>query len=151
MAEEIINKISELRESKHLYEDVCRIIDDTRNRVAVYVNAEVCHTNWSIGKRVKEDVLYNKRAEYGKQVIKNLSQRLTEHYGKGWSEKTLRHCLRVAETFTEEEIVSAVQRQFSWTHLKSIMYISDPLRWRNTTLNYRTRKYWRRSCNGQSL
>ncbi len=126
-SKEIVNIISALPESEHLYEDVCHIIDDTRSRVAVYVNAEVCHTNWFVGKRIKEDVLYNKRAGYGQQVIKHLSQRLTEHYGKGWSEKTLRHCLRAAETFTEEEIVSAVQRQFSWTHLKSIMYLSDPL------------------------
>ncbi len=118
-SKEIVNIISALPESEHLYEDVCHIIDDTRSRVAVYVNSEVCHTNWFVGKRIKEDVLYNKRAGYGQQVIKHLSQRLTEHYGKGWSEKTLRHCLRAAETFTEEEIVSAVQRQFSWTHLKT--------------------------------
>ena len=71
-----------------------------------------------IGKRIKEDVLYNRRADYGKQVIKNLSLRLTERYGKGWSEKTLRHCLRAAETFSEADIVSAVQRQFNWTQLK---------------------------------
>ena len=127
MAEEKKNMISTLPESESLYNDICHIIDDTRSRVAVYVNAEVCHTNWFVGKRIKEEVLYNERAGYGKQVIKNLSQKLTEHYGKGWSEKTLRHCLRAAETFSEEEIVSAVQRQFSWTHLKSIMYISDPL------------------------
>lgn len=94
------------------------------NGVAVYVNSEVCMTNWRIGTRIKEDVLYNKRAEYGKQVVKNLSAQLTERYSKGWSEKTLRHCLRAAETFSEIDIVSAVQRQFSWTHLKQV---SGPL------------------------
>ena len=52
---------------------------------------------------------------------------LTERYGKGWSEKTLRHCLRSAETFSEADILSAVRRQFSWTQLKSVMYLSDPL------------------------
>ena len=127
MSKEVVNTISNLPESKHLYEDVCHIIDDTRTRVAVYVNSEVCMTNWRVGTRIKEDVLYNKRAEYGKQVIKNLSLQLTERYGKGWSEKTLRHCLRSAETFSESDILSAVRRQFSWTHLKSVMYLSDPL------------------------
>lgn len=122
-----LQNIDTLKESFQLYTDVCRIIDDTRNRVAVYVNSEVCFTNWRVGKRIKEDVLFNKRAEYGKQIVKNLSVRLTEKYGKGWSEKTLRHCLRSAETFSENEIVSAVQRQFSWTSLKTVMYISDPL------------------------
>lgn len=122
-----LQNIDTLKESFQLYTDVCRIIDDTRNRVAVYVNSEVCHTNWRIGKRIKEDVLFNKRAEYGKQVVKNLSVRLTERYGKGWSLQTLQHCIRAAYTFTEEEIVYAVRMQFSWTQLRSIMFISDPL------------------------
>ena len=98
MAQEIMQNIKSMPESQQLYADVCYIIDDTRTRVAVYVNSEVCMTNWRIGTRIKEDVLYNKRAEYGKQVIKNLAAQLTERYGKGWSEKTLRHCLRSAET-----------------------------------------------------
>ena len=111
-----------------LFLDVCRIIDGTRSRVAVYVNSEVCLTNWYIGCRIREDVLSNKRAEYGKQILKSLSAQLTEHYGKGWSHKTLLHCLRAAETFSEDEIEYAVRRQFSWTHLKSLMYIDEPLK-----------------------
>lgn len=82
-----------------LYSDVCQIIDGTRGRIATFLNTEVCMTNWYIGKRFKEDVLFNQRAEYGKQVIKNLSLRLIGRYGSGWSEKKLRHCIRSAETF----------------------------------------------------
>lgn len=122
-----LQNIDTLKESLQLYTDVCRIIDDTRNRVAVYVNSEVCHTNWRIGKRIKEDILFNKRAEYGKQIVKNLSIKLTKKYGKGWSLQTLQHCIRAAYTFTEEEIVYAVRMQFSWTQLRSVMFISDPL------------------------
>ena len=102
-----------------LYADVCQIIDGARGRIATYVNTEACMTNWSIGKRIKEDVLYNKRADYGKQVVINLSIKLTERYGSGWSEKTLRHCLRAAETFSEEDILSSTQRQLTWTCLKT--------------------------------
>ena len=122
-----LQNIDTLKESFQLYTDVCRIIDDTRNRVAVYVNSEVCLTNWRIGKRIKEDVLFNKRAEYGKQIVKSLSIKLTKKYGKGWSLQTLQHCIRAAYTFTEEEIVYAVRMQFSWTQLRSVMFISDPL------------------------
>ena len=110
-----------------LYTDVCQIIDGTRGRIATFLNTEVCMTNWYIGKRIKEDVLFNQRAEYGKQVVKNLSQRLIDRYGAGWSEKKLRHCIRSAETFSEQDIVSSTQRQLTWTHLKSLMYIKDPL------------------------
>ena len=88
-------------------------IDGTRGRIATFLNTEVCMTNWYIGKRIKEDVLFNQRAEYGKQVIKNLSLRLIGRYGSGWSEKKLRHCIRSAETFSEQDIVSSTQRQLT--------------------------------------
>ena len=91
-------KYIEPQQEDQLYNDVCQIIDGARGRIATYVNTEACLTNWYVGKRIKEDVLYNKRAEYGKQIVINLSLKLTERYGSGWSEKTLRHCLRNAET-----------------------------------------------------
>lgn len=81
-----------------LYDDVCQIIDNVRSRIATTINAEVCLLNWNIGKRIKEDVLYNKRAEYGKEIVRSLAFKLTERYGKGWSIYKLQHCIRSAYT-----------------------------------------------------
>jgi predicted nuclease of restriction endonuclease-like (RecB) superfamily len=111
-----------------LFGDVCQIIDGTRTRIATSVNAEVCLMNWHIGKRIKEDVLFSKRAEYGKEIVKNLSELLTEKYGKGWSDRKLLHCIRSAYTFDLDEIVYAVRTQLTWTHLRSIMFIDDELK-----------------------
>ncbi len=127
MNKEIELKPIEQQEEQLLFNDVCEIIDGARSRLATYVNTEVCLTNWYVGKRIKEDVLFNRRAEYGKNIVKNLSTKLVMRYGNGWSEKKLRHCLRAAETFSQEEIVSATRRQLTWTHLKGLMYIKDPL------------------------
>lgn len=110
-----------------LFLDVCGIIDNARRRVAVYVNSEICLTKWYVGKRIKEDILYNQRAEYGKRIVKNLAAKLTEKYGSGWSDRSLLHCIRAAYTFTEEEIIYAVRRQFSWTHIRSLMFVEDSL------------------------
>lgn len=110
-----------------LFADVCDIIDTARLRIATYANTGIVMTRWKIGQRIRTEILKGKRAEYGRHVVERLSERLTSHYGKGWGVKTLHHCLRAAETFSEEEIVSAVQRQLSWTHLKSLMYVKDPL------------------------
>lgn len=115
------------RGQKVLFSDVCGIIDNARKRVAVYVNSEICMTKWYVGKRIKEDVLYNQRAEYGKQVVKNLAVKLTEKYGHGWGYESLKHCLRCAETFTEDEIGYAVRIQFTWTHIRTLFSITDPL------------------------
>jgi predicted nuclease of restriction endonuclease-like (RecB) superfamily len=111
-----------------LYGDVCEIIDQSRQRLATTINAEICQMHWHIGKRIKEDVLYNQRAEYGKQIVKNLAYKLTEQFGKGWSDRKLLHCIRAAYTFTEEEILYAVRTQLSWTHLRSLMFIKDDLK-----------------------
>ena len=61
-----------------LYTDVCSLIENTRQRLATTINAEACILHWQIGKRIKEDVLFNKRAEYGKQIIKNIAVALAE-------------------------------------------------------------------------
>jgi len=111
-----------------LYSDVCQIIESTRSRIATTVNAEVCLLHWHIGKRIKEDVLYNKRAEYGKEILKNLSVLLTQKYGKGWGYEKLKHCIRSAYLFTEEQIGYAVCTQLTWTHLRSLMGVDDELK-----------------------
>lgn len=111
-----------------LYKDVCEIIDGTRMRLAITANSEICMMNWHIGKRIKEDVLYNKRAEYGKEIVKKLAALLTEKYGNGWSDRKLAHCIRSAYTFSEDQIVYAVRIQLTWTHLRSLMFIEDELK-----------------------
>ena len=104
-----------------LYTDICGLIENTRIRVATTANAELCVMHWQIGTRIKEDVLFNQRAEYGKQVLQNLSVKLTERFGKGWSIYKLQHCVRTAYTFSEDEILYAMRTQLTWTHLRSLM------------------------------
>ena len=101
------------KQEKNLFNDVCGIIDNARRRVAVYVNSEICLTKWYVGKRIKEDVLYNQRAEYGKQIVKNLAAKLTDKYGSGWGYESFKHCIRAAYIFTEEEIGYAVRTKFT--------------------------------------
>jgi len=91
-------------ENNVLFDDLCAIIDEARRHVATYVNVEACLMNWHVGKRIKEDILYNQRAEYGKQVLKHLSEKLTERYGAGWGTEKLKHCVRSAYLFSEQEI-----------------------------------------------
>lgn len=112
---------------ENLFHDVCGIIDNVRGEVASYINTRVCLTKWEVGRRIKEDVLYNQRAEYGKQIIRHLAERLTKKYGNGWSFHSLQHCVRAAYTFSREEIVYATRIQITWTHLRSLMSIKDPL------------------------
>ena len=114
--------------STALLADIRRLIDSARQRVALTVNAELTLLYWQVGQRVQTEILKGERAAYGQEIVKALSTRLTAEYGKGWSEKQLRHCLRVAETFPDEAILSAVRRELSWTHIKSLIYIEEQLK-----------------------
>ena len=107
--------------------DIRALIEETRSAVAVTVNAGLTLLYWRIGKRIREDILGNQRAGYGDEIVATLSQQLTTDYGRGFSEKSLRHMLRFVEAFPEERIVSALMRQLSWTHFLSILYLPDSL------------------------
>lgn len=111
-----------------LANEIKKLIEQSRQNVAIAVNSELTMLYWNIGRRINIEILKEKRAEYGKQIVYTLSAQLTQEYVNGWSEKQLRHCLRFAESFPDEQIVSALRRQLSWTHIKSIIYIEDVLK-----------------------
>ena len=114
--------------NEHLFAEVRGLIDAARRRAALSVNAELTLLYWQVGRQVQTSVLAGERADYGKEVVKRLSERLSAVYGRGWSEQQLRHCLRLAETFPDEAILSALRRELSWTHIKTLMYLEDPLK-----------------------
>ncbi len=110
-----------------LFTDIRQLIEDARQAVSRTVNITVTMLYWNIGRRINEEVLQNERAEYGKQIVSTLSRQLTEEFGKGWSEKQLRHFVKFAEVFPDMEIVSTLWRQLSWSHFKEIIYLNDEL------------------------
>lgn len=114
--------------SRALVDDVRRLIDSSRAQLASTVNSALTVLYWHIGQRVRGEVLQGGRAEYGEQIVATLAQQLESDYGRGFSSKNLRHMLRFAEAFLDQNIVYAVSRHLSWTHLRSLIYIDDPLK-----------------------
>jgi hypothetical protein len=111
-----------------LLADVRLLINGARQRVASVVNAELTQLYWHIGRRISTELLQGERAEYGKHVVAELARQLTVDFGKGWSEQQLRHCMRLSEIFVDEQILSTVRRELSWSHLKTLIYIEAPLK-----------------------
>lgn len=101
-----------------LLAQVRQLIDAARQRVASAVNAELTQLYWHIGRRISTELLQGQRGEYGKQVVAGLARQLTAEFGKGWSEQRLRHCLRLAEVFADEPILSTVRRALPWPYRK---------------------------------
>jgi len=120
--------MNKIEQHQDLFAEIKALIEQSKQQIAIAINSTITTLYWEIGNRIRNDVLQNKRAKYGEEIVKHLSVNLTEQYGKGWSEKHLRHCLRFAETFPDSQIVSALQRQLTWTHIKFILYIDDDLK-----------------------
>jgi predicted nuclease of restriction endonuclease-like (RecB) superfamily len=111
-----------------LFSEIRQLIDAAKQRAAIAINAEITMLYWQVGDRIQTEILKRQRAEYGKQVITELSQHLTQTYGKGWSERQLRYCILIAEVFPDREILHTLCAKLSWSHLKLIMGIDDQLK-----------------------
>ena len=114
--------------SEVLFSEITNLIEESRKAVAVTVNSALTMLYWKIGILINNEILQKERAVYGEQIIANISEELTTSYGNGWGVKHIRHCLRIADTFPDEQIVYALSRQFTWTHLRIISYIEGNLK-----------------------
>ena len=73
-----------------LYTDVCSIIEQGRKEAYASVNHKMIETYWNIGWRIVEEEQNGEAcAEYGAQIIAQLSELLTHQYGKGFSKRNL--------------------------------------------------------------
>ncbi|MGE0331958.1 MAG: YhcG family protein [Ramlibacter sp.] len=108
--------------------DIRQLIEQNRQQLANTVNSALTLLYWHIGQRIRTEVLQGQRAGYGEHIVSALERQLEAGYGRGFSEKNLRHMLRFAETFPDEQTVSAARRQLSWTHLMALIYVGDPLK-----------------------
>lgn len=108
--------------------DIRMMIDSSRHKAALKVNSQMVLLYWQIGNRIQKEILGYDRAAYGKSVVKSLSKRLTKEYGRGYTVGSLFHMIRFAEVFPQRQIVYALRIKFSWTHLRQIIYLKDPLK-----------------------
>lgn len=97
-----------------LYSKISNHIDSARNRIYKAVDTEMVVAYFNIGRDiVLEEQKGEKRAEYGKVIIKTLSEALTENYGKGFGISTLRDIRQFYLTYKDTSIHHAVRGESS--------------------------------------
>ncbi len=112
-------------------DDICKdaqeIIEQTRNNAHQAVNVAMIQRNWLLGKRIADEELKGKnRAEYGKEIVKKLSDFLTNKYGKGFDFSSLYKYVRFYKEFPEIlDLASPKFYLLSWTHYRSLLRVSD--------------------------
>ena len=83
---------------------------------------------WHIGKRIREDVLNEQRAEYGQQIVSALSAQLTTEFGRGFDRFNLSRMVKLVALFPDQPIVATLSQQLSWSHFRELLPIDDPLK-----------------------
>jgi len=109
-----------------LFEDVCGIIDGTRQQLALaFTNCQLI-MYWNIGTRVNQDVLGGRRAGYGEQIVQTLSTQLRQLYGDEYVERNLRRMMQFAQE-VDWTIVSTLSTQLTWSHVIEILPLKEAL------------------------
>lgn len=110
-----------------IYKDAQNIIEQTRNYAYQAINTALVQRNWQLGKRIAEEEMQGEnRAEYGKEVIKQLSDYLSKMYGKGFTKSNLYQFVQFYKSFPEIfHSVSGKSTILSWTHYRTLLRVTD--------------------------
>ena len=109
--------------SGSLLKDAQGIIEQARQEAYRSVNIAMLQRNWLLGKRISEEILRGEnRAEYGNEVIKKLSEELTDIYGKGFNKNNLYAFVQFYKIFPT---LSGKSELLSWSHYMLLLSVPE--------------------------
>jgi predicted nuclease of restriction endonuclease-like (RecB) superfamily len=107
----------------NVYESIRLLLTDARTKAFNAINVAMVQAYWEIGREISEAV--GERAEYGKQLLKFLSEQLTVEFGKGYTIANLRNMRQFFQTFPNRY---ALRSELTWTHYRMLMRVDEPSR-----------------------
>ena len=129
-----MNKIEKV--NTDFYKKVVKLLKEARNSVVRTINKTMVYTYFEIGKIIVEEEQKGKtRAEYGTKLLKELSKRLVNEFGKGFSVTNLKQMRQFYLTYQKQQIPSVKSEKgqtlsdefnLSWSHYLMLMRIDDP-------------------------
>lgn len=118
------NKIIKLQQNEpdKAYNTIRGYIIDAQQHVYTAVNYAMVTAYWNIGKEIYETCGENERADYGKQVLKDISEKLIAEFGSGFGVSNLRNMRQFYLTFPKRDTLCS---ELSWSHYRLLMRVSD--------------------------
>lgn len=108
---------------KSLFPQIAELITEARKSVRTAVNTAMVMTYWNIGRLIVEDEQHGEfRAEYGKAVLADISQRLTDEFGRGFDITNLRKMRQFYILFQKRD---AVRPELNWTHYRALLRVEN--------------------------
>ena len=115
----------DIKLKKDIYEEIRGLLKSARENIVSTINSTMAKTYFLIGKRiVEEEQNGEKRAEYGEELVKNLSLKLTKEFGKGFSKRNLWQMKQFYLAYSKVQTVSA-QFKLSWSHYLILMRMEN--------------------------
>jgi hypothetical protein len=107
--------------------EIKQILSQARQKTYQAINSAMVEAYWKIGERiVLEEQNGKDRADYGKAIIKNISNELTLEFGKGFSERSIREYRQFYQMTSDIEIWRTVFAKLQWSHFQRVLRVSDP-------------------------
>lgn len=122
------SNLIELKDINELYTDISNMICKTKNAVMKQMNNSVISLYWNIGKKLTDEVLQGQKAQYGKNIIGELSDRLTVEYGKGFEKSSVFKMVKFYQEFSDYEKVATLSQQLTWSHFVELLPVEDELK-----------------------
>jgi len=130
----MVKLVNKQNVNKNLFEDIKEIITDSKSKIYTTINTTIISAYWNIGKKIVEEEQKGKtRAKYGKYLIKELSIKLTNEFGKGFSERNIWNMIKLYNTYP---IMKALPAELSWTHYIRLFEIN----------NHKAREFYEIEC-----
>ena len=123
-----------LEENNKMVNEITTLVNEVKSKLSKEINNSIVYVYWNIGKIiVSNENEYNNRLEYGKEVLKRLSNDLTKFLGKGYSYTNLKYMRIFYKTYPEFEKINP---ELSWTHYNELIIIKDDAK----------RKFYEKEC-----
>ncbi len=107
--------------NQQLFQQIAEVIQNAKNKTAKAINSAMVEAYWHIGKIIVEDEQQgNHKADYGKEVLKNLSEKLNSQFGGGFTMRNLRYMRSFYIGFPKW---NAVRSELSWTHYRLLLKV----------------------------
>jgi len=108
------------------FDSIRTILRDARQKAYASINLMMVKAYWKIGQRiVEEEQQGRQRADYGDFLIRELSRRLGDEFGKGFSVANLKNFRQFYTTFPDFNKSNALRSQLTWSHYRLIMRVEN--------------------------
>ena len=121
-----MEKQNKMLKEQNFVNDVRSIIEQGRKMAYAAAGQAAITTYWNVGRRIVEEEQAGKvRAEYGKNLMKNLADDLVPSYGNSYSKRNLDYYKKFYLLFPDIQIVNARVHNLEWSHVRRILSVTN--------------------------